>query len=180
MSRQKWIGGLVLAPLLAVAGVMALGGRSAGGDAAAEIAAAQRTETVLSPVYTIDQKYRSMMGPYSEQQILLDGVPEPGSEQFAAEPPAPAADGPAAGDAEPELLWITGYRAVMVGADGSEPMAQEFMCHSNLDLDLAAHEEVWGEVPGFGSRLFTLSQGQFDVRFPPASASRCSRASPCR
>ncbi|MCP3912310.1 MAG: hypothetical protein GY713_15300, partial [Actinomycetia bacterium] len=73
----------------------------------------------------------------------------------------------AAEDGEPELLWITGYRAVMVGADGSAPMAQEFMCHSNLDLDLTAHQEVWGEVPGFGARLFTLSQGQFDVRFPP-------------
>ncbi len=166
MSRQRWIGWPAAALLLAAAGLVVAGGRSAEGDAAGEIAAAQRTETVLSPIYTIDRKYRSMMGPYSEQQILLDGVPEPGSEQYAPQPFAPP-EGSQSPSGEPELLWITGYRAVMVGADGAEPMAQEFMCHSNLDIDLAAHEEAWGEAPGFGSRLFTLSQGQFEVRFPP-------------
>jgi hypothetical protein len=163
MKKTRWIGWLALALLLGGAAfwVVAVGGPAAG-DAATEIAAAQRTETVLSPIYTVDRKYRSMMGPYSEQQILLDGVPEPGSEDFAQgeDPPPPAGD-------DPDLLWITGYRAVMVGADGSEPAAQEFMCHSNLDLDVLAHEELWGQAAGFGSRLFTLSQGQFEVRFPP-------------
>ena len=99
-------------------------------------------ETVLSEVYTVDRKYRSMMGPYSEQDIVL-------------------------GDAEnPELLWITGYRAVMVGPEGEQPMAQDFMCHSNLDIDVDAHNKLLGASYGFGSRLFTLSQGQLEVRFP--------------
>lgn len=40
------------------------------------------------------------------------------------------------------------------------------MCHSNLDIDVQAHAEALGASPSYGSRLFTLSQGQFSVRFP--------------
>ena len=54
----------------------------------------------------------------------------------------------------------------MVGADGASPMAQEFMCHSNLDIDAAAHGRAFGVNPAFSTRLFTLSQGQFSIRFP--------------
>ena len=82
-------------------------------------------------------------GPQSRQDIVL-GNPE-----------------------EPELLWITGYQAVMVGADGETPMAQEFMCHSNLDINPGEHRKSVGSTHGFNPRLFTLSQGQFDVEFPP-------------
>ena len=101
---------------------------------AGEIAAVTRTRSVLSEVYTIDQKYRSMMGPSSSQGVrLLDVEP-------------------------PELLWITGYEAVMVGPDGHKPRAQEFMCHSNLDIDLEPHKELIGDNRSFSTRLFTLSQ----------------------
>ena len=52
-----------------------------------ELAAETQTRTVLSEVYTIDRKYRSMMGPSSGQEVrLLDVEP-------------------------PELVWITGYEA---------------------------------------------------------------------
>ena len=99
--------------------------------------------TVLSEVYRIDRKYRSMMGPFSEQEIRLDG----GEEE--------------------SLLWITGYRAVMVGADGQQPAEQQFMCHSNLDIDVDAHSAALGmENFSYSPRLFTLSQGQFEVEFP--------------
>ena len=101
------------------------------------------TRTVLSDVYEVDRLYRSMKGPQSQQQIRLG---DPATE---------------------ELLWITGYSAVMVGADGAASMAQEFMCHSNLDVDTAAHRQAVGASRGFNPRLFTLSQGQFAVRFPP-------------
>jgi len=102
------------------------------------------TQTFLSQVYEVDQLYRSMKGPQSQQEIRL-------------------------GDSETteELLWITGYQAVMVGADGSSPMAQELMCHSNLDIDTSAHHSTVGASRGFNPRLFTLSQGQLNVKFPP-------------
>ncbi|NJL65939.1 MAG: hypothetical protein HC894_02115 [Microcoleus sp. SM1_3_4] len=100
------------------------------------------TTTVLSQLYTIDRKYRSMSGPWSQEKVLLER-----SER-------------------PELLWITGYRAEMVAADGTTAQPAELMCHSNLDVDVARHLETMGSDPGFSQRLFTLSQGQLDVRFP--------------
>lgn len=104
---------------------------------------AELRHTVLSQVYEVDRIYRSMTGPWSLQPVLL-GDPK-----------------------QDELLWITGYRAVMVGPDGDSEMPQQFMCHSNLDIDVAAHQKVMGKSPGFGPRLFTLSQGQLEIDFPP-------------
>lgn len=102
-----------------------------------------RRHEVLSQVYHVDQKYKSMKGPQSTHQFNLGD---------------PAKD---------ELVWVTGYEAVMVGADGKSPMAQEFMCHSNLDIDPMAHRDRVKAEPGISGRLFTLSQGQFSIRFPP-------------
>ena len=97
---------------------------------------------ILSPTYTVDRVYKSMQGPQSTQTVRLSD----------AEPP--------------ELLWITGYEAVMVGPDGASPMPQEFMCHSNLDFqNVGRHNELFGNRP-ITTRLFTLSQGQFVVKFP--------------
>ncbi len=123
--------------------VLAAGSRpSRGPEEAGEPAAATHTRTVLSDVHSIDRKYRSMMGPSSSQEVRLLEV-EPA-----------------------ELLWITGYEAVMVGPDGEAPRAQEFMCHSNLDIDVEGHRALLGDSSTFSPRLFTLSQGQLRVRFP--------------
>jgi hypothetical protein len=105
-------------------------------------AAQARSLEVLSKVYTVDRKYRSMEGPMSTQTVQLAQAPLP------------------------ELLWITGYRALMVGEDGRSPMSQEFMCHSNLDLDMKRHRQLFGWKKFPSNRLFTLSQGQFEIRFP--------------
>ena len=100
----------------------------------------------LSDVYTVDKKYRSMLGPQSTQTIyLLEG-----------------------GAAAPEeLLWVTGFSAVMVGADGKAPISQEFMCHSNLDMNMRLHKRLLGLEREAPDRVFTLSQGQQEVAFPP-------------
>jgi len=96
--------------------------------------------TYLSQVYEIDRPYRSMAGPWSVDSVSLGEDP--------LEKP-------------PELLWVRGFSAVMVGADGKTPASQEYMCHSNVDFD--------NEIPGLTrleAGLFTLSQGQFAIQFP--------------
>jgi cyclophilin family peptidyl-prolyl cis-trans isomerase len=103
-----------------------------------------QTITHLSPVYHVDREYRSMRGPSSTQAIAF----------------------PEASSNPPELLWVVGYKAVMVGEDGESEMAQEFMCHSNLDFDSARHADLFDLPVYHTNRLFTLSQGQQEIRFP--------------
>ncbi len=98
---------------------------------------------VLSEVYEIDKIYKSMQGPASLKQLTL---------------------GPSA---ERELLWIVGFEAVMVSADASEKISQEWMCHTNLDLDIDEHQARFGDQKRLTGRLFTLSQGQYRIDFPP-------------
>ena len=102
---------------------------------------AQRTLAVLGPVYRVDRIYRSMQGPYGVQEIRL-----------------PAG--------ENELVWITGFRASMVRADGRTPCDAQFMCHSNLDISGEYHRWLFGHSKLLDDRLVTLSQGQLGLRFP--------------
>ncbi len=112
------------------------------GPSEQEITAATRTVDIYSEVFTVDQKYRSMMGPKS------------------------VVDGALTDTDPPELLWITGYRAVMVD-EADQQLPQEFMCHANLNLDMQAHRKRFKWKKNASRRLFTLSQGQYEVRFPP-------------
>lgn len=130
--------GLVLFALTALAGA------GWGCGTSVDAAAAPSSHVVLSDPYTIDRPYRSMTGPYGTQAIQLGDVE---------------------GDAE-ELIWITGYRAEMIDGEGA-PQKQEFMCHSNLDIDVGSHRAKLATTSSFSPRLFTLSQGQLEIRFPP-------------
>ena len=104
--------------------------------------------TFLSPAYELDQVYRSMKGPMSRKEIFVRET------------------------AKPELLWITGFEAEVV-RDGNEELSlPEYMCHANLGFArMDEHRELFqlrrkGRRKG-RLRLFTLSQGQMAVRFPP-------------
>ncbi len=112
------------------------------GSAPLEAQVPIRSMEVLSETYTIDRKYKSMEGPQSTRDVIL----------LASD--------------TPELLWITGYEAVMVGPDGTTPARQEFMCHSNLDFNVGQHNVLFGSTKPMSPRLFTLSQGQLTIRFP--------------
>jgi len=131
----------VMTLFAAVLALPAWGGEGSGG---ARAEPPVHTQVFLSEVYEVDQIYRSMKGPQSQQEIRLGNS-----------------------ESTEELLWITGYQAVMVGEDGNSPMGQELMCHSNLDVSSGAHRGAVGASRGFNPRLFTLSQGQFAVKFPP-------------
>jgi hypothetical protein len=97
---------------------------------------------VLSEIYEVDEIYKSMQGPSSVKQVALGAKDEL------------------------ELLWIVGFEAVMVSPKGDEKISQEFMCHTNLDLDIEKHQARFGDDKRLTGRLFTLSQGQYRIDFP--------------
>src|SRR5687768_8611072 len=90
----------------------------------ASVARAEQKRTLISKTYFVDRKYSSMKGPQSTQEFSI-GDPS-----------------------KPELVWVTGYEAVMVGKDGDTPMPQDFMCHSNLDVDPLKHRASMQVEPG--------------------------------
>jgi hypothetical protein len=96
--------------------------------------------TVLSDVYQIDRQYRSMAGPWSMTAINLTEI----------------------GQDEPrQLLWLRGFSAVIVEADGKTTASQEYMCHSNVGF-----ERLMPGLPRLETAIFTLSQGQYEIQFP--------------
>ncbi|PYQ52878.1 MAG: hypothetical protein DMF59_03150 [Acidobacteria bacterium] len=97
---------------------------------------------ILSKVYTIDRKYKSMEGPSSVQKIVLGS------------------------SVTPELLWITGIRTEMVAEDGTTPQLPELMCHLNVDLDTNLHQAIFNLPRPTASRLMTLSQGMLAAKLP--------------
>jgi cyclophilin family peptidyl-prolyl cis-trans isomerase len=110
------------------------------------VAARAEEKVVFSEAYTIDRKYKSMEGPFSTRNVhLVDS-------------------------AEPELIWLLGVETVMVGEDGETLTLPEFMCHVNVDIDLALHRRSFGGTKPIGERVVTLSQGQLRSFFPDGFA----------
>jgi hypothetical protein len=105
------------------------------------------TREGLSPSLKIERKYGSMEGPSAESQFVLQPGPR-------------------------ELLWVTAYRTEIVNPKGeSNSELAEFMCHNNLDFDAPAHAKLFGlERPLNFGRIFTASQGVFDIVFPEGLA----------
>jgi hypothetical protein len=101
-----------------------------------------RTE-YLSPVFLIDRIFKSMQGPaVSKPAVLLDSP-------------------------NPELIWITAFRAIMMEPDGVTPAQPEFMCHVNMDVDGPAYHQAFPtKMPPVSDRLFSLDQGTLHVSLP--------------
>jgi hypothetical protein len=100
------------------------------------------SEVVYSDAFTIDTTWASMQGPYRVMHVQLTD------------------------STSHELVWVVGYEAAIVDADTREPKSSEFMCHSNVDLDMARHRQIFGWQKYPSRRLFTLSEGQTNVRLP--------------
>ncbi len=101
------------------------------------------TKEILSKTYHIDKKYMSMTGPFGYNHEKLLDV------------------------AKPELLWVVGYQSDIVDATSSKKISQEWACHANLDLNTEAYFKEFPTAPSMSGRLFTLSQGQSAIDFPP-------------
>jgi hypothetical protein len=128
--------------LLAACSLLSEGQSVSPAEAAMPQIAKVHTKTVVSKRYHIDKKYPSMRGPYGFDGVTLLDTDSP------------------------ELLWITGYRTLVVDAVTEEPLSQEWMCHANLDFDATEYYERFPKAPPISGRLFTLSQGQQDISFP--------------
>ena len=107
-----------------------------------------RTLETYSPLLKIDRIYKSMEGPIESRIVNFQDK------------------------GNPLLIWILGYRVDIVSADGQTVLSQEFMCHSNLDLDTEAHrrifqrQEIDETVVTPLTRVATLSQGQLSMSLP--------------
>jgi hypothetical protein len=97
------------------------------------------SKQVLSPVYPIDRKYKSMEGPSASQTIYL-GDPT-----------------------RPELVWITGIRTEVVAEDGHTPALPDLMCHVNVDIDPLMHRMFFNLERMPMARLLTISQGMLNA-----------------
>ncbi|HJT17321.1 MAG TPA: hypothetical protein VJ853_08030, partial [Thermoanaerobaculia bacterium] len=107
---------------------------------------------VLSNVYPIVKKYKSMEGPAGTQIVYL-------------------------GDhSKPELVWLTAIKTEVVAADGKTLMSPELMCHMNIDIDPARHKALFNLERLPAARLMTISQGMrvpgggFEARLPEGFA----------
>jgi len=97
---------------------------------------------ILSDIYRIEKKYRSMEGPAGINTVYL-------------------------GDQErPELIWVTGIKTEVVNQDGKTLAPQELMCHVNVEIDWVKHKALFGLKRIPASRLMTLSQGIFEMKTP--------------
>jgi hypothetical protein len=94
---------------------------------------------VFSDVFQVNGIIKSMVGPFTTRSIRV-------------RPNAP-----------PELLWLTGFQMEVVDAGGLQPQSYEFECHSNLAWPRDDPPGVQRPV----GQVFTLTQGQVDVRLPP-------------
>ena len=107
--------------------------------------AVEHRKVVTSPTHRIDRIYKSMLGPFNN------------------------AVAPVFEDVAPELIWLTGYRSQVIAGDDASRISQEYMCHVNLDLvEVDRHNQRFDRAsPMLQDRIFTLTQGQQEVRLPP-------------
>lgn len=101
------------------------------------------SKEVVSKTYKVDKIYKSMEGPASLVKFnFLDGPPE--------------------------LIWLISYEATMVDAEVTTDLGNDFMCHSTLDIANTRRytDRFPTEMFAANGRIFTLAQGQLDVKFP--------------
>ena len=113
--------------------------------------AAEQT-VVLSDIYPIVKKYKSMEGPQGQQTVYL------GNRE------------------KPELIWLTSIKTEVVKEDGKTLANPDLMCHMNVDIDSEKHKALFNLKRWPAARLITISQGMripgggFEARLPQGFA----------
>jgi hypothetical protein len=109
-------------------------------------AAETRTVSFDSKAYHVDRIFRSMQGPIGRRRAYV-------------------------GDwRKSELMWITAIRSEVFYAKDGTKAPDDFLCHANLGFgDIERHRALFQpnlKEARYQGRLFTLSQGQMDLKFP--------------
>lgn len=145
-ARESWREGMVDAPVYDYGtATRPASARAWGGPAPETLETPEGTLRKLvfySDTYDIDRIYKSMQGPATTMELRL----------------SPSGS-------KPELIWLKGVRADVVGEDGTEFGSQEFMCHVVAAVKSPRFDEARKEI-GFDPRFATLSQGQYFKEFP--------------
>lgn len=98
--------------------------------------------SLFSSPLKIDTIYRSMQGPYEIKKVKIDSKSD-------------------------ELIWITSYKSKVENIDSNvKILPNKFMCHNNLNYSTIEDVPWKIKTSGSNSRIFTLSEGQTQLKFP--------------
>jgi len=98
--------------------------------------------SVRSDLLNIDTIYRSMQGPYSRSTLVdLAQIPS-------------------------DIIWLTGYKCEVFNAETDERIADEFLCHNNLNYCRPDSYPWKIKTLGSEKRIFTLTAGQTRINLP--------------
>jgi len=115
---------------------------------------------LLTPRYALEDVYMSMEGPNSNHPLVPVSLE---SEELVKCVKTLASD---------ENVWLTGLETTLIDADSEEVISPEFFCHGNLtispyQIDIEAHQSLFGAKLHQDWRLITLVPGKMDIHFPP-------------
>lgn len=110
---------------------------------------AEYSKVVASPYLHIDRIYRSMEGPMGALEFFVDDNLLHRIQSLF----------------KPQLIWITGYKVELYDEQNLR-VSDDYMCHNNLNIG-SRNVLPWKlKTLGTDKRLFTLSEGQTETRFP--------------
>lgn len=107
------------------------------------VAAGVKSYKMISPDFLIDGIYKSMEGPKASNYVQLSQ--------------------------DSTLLWITGFHVRALDAKTSQPISDDFICHTNVDFNDVNYFTNFGLKDRIGKqypRMTSLSHGLEDFAFP--------------
>lgn len=142
-----------------------------------------RQVNITAGPFDIHRKYRSMEGPYVNETLRVSDLlatkqvsinesavkfVENGNQPSmmgATGAATSAATSAVTHSTDPkELIWAKGVKLVVLDEHDKQMPTEEFLCHFNIDVD--PRNTIFPEIHTGSVRLFTLTQGQTDFRFP--------------
>lgn len=137
--------------------------------------------TLVAGPFQLNQRYRSMEGPYIIQNARVGDLIQAGTTVLPESKIRSArasmqgdfhsltALGPARGPRK--LYWLKAIDLVVLDENEKVLPTAEFICHMNLDVDMNARNQAFPQAERcVNPRLITLTQGQTHLEFPAGFA----------
>jgi cyclophilin family peptidyl-prolyl cis-trans isomerase len=137
---------------------------------------------VTAGPFDLHRKYRSMEGPYVNESFRVSDLlatkqvfVKESKVKFVESGNQPSMTGSTKSDgklsdsvihsnAPKELIWAKGLKLIVLDENDKPLPTAEFICHFNVDVD--PRNTIFPNVQTGSARLYTLTQGQTDFRFP--------------